>query len=333
MGKTPLVTAAGACGPAGIRCYTRSTTGYIREACLDIGVRGLQFANSQKDHEILSQSRDWFPGEYEHECYAESAACAIGWGAWGVRLFFQRQDYAIMQSYHNGSWRATDFEQPGCLPGTDIAEVHTDGGRQVILFFQDASGWLCYRHLKDSGWCHAMRLCPAAMKTGIAATTWTADLSEVRLYYQDEEFAIREYIGSDDDWYETSTIIYQHDRPLGSIAAVSWQGPSKEIHIRLYFQDLQGDIIELCYGSNMPEWQTGAFVQNALQGTSISASVRTLHKNAGCFINVMWSDTDSRIYHRSYADSVGWLDASVMAELRDKRIKFPGSRNRSSAWR
>lgn len=124
-----------------------------------------------------------------------------------------------------------------------------------------ASSVICaYIHVlisqSDHGqWGSAAQICPAARKTGIAATSWTSDLSEVRLYFQDEENAICECVGAFGcEWYQTSAVVYQHNRPLGSLAAISWESTDQEHCIRLYFQDVQDMIIEMCYGSSTPMW-------------------------------------------------------------------------------
>jgi len=274
-----------------------------------------------------------FQGVYQHACHPESAVCAFCWGTWGITLFFQREDHTIIQSYHNGDWRDTSFQIPNCLPGTDLAEVHTDGGRRIILFFQDSFGWLCYRQNDYGQWGPATPICPAARKTGIAATSWTGDLSEVRVYFQDEDNAIREYVGAFGcEWHQTSAVICQHTRPLGSLAAISWESVDQEHYIRLYFQDDRDTIIEMCYGSSTPMWSKGKFAQRASRGTSISASVRTHPGHVGRFINIMWSDMNSNIKHCANSMSVGWLQATTAAKLRNNMISFPGSK-RSNGWR
>ena len=41
-------------------------------------------------------------------------------------------------------WEATTFEQPGALPGTNIAAVHSEDGSKVAIFYQEKDSELVY---------------------------------------------------------------------------------------------------------------------------------------------------------------------------------------------
>ncbi|KAI0339037.1 hypothetical protein BDW22DRAFT_625380 [Trametopsis cervina] len=181
----------------GIRVYTKTSDGDVREGCNNTTDSTLAYAQVKNSPSILDLGDNWFPGELRFTCSRESTLCAFAWAGWSQSIFYQMPDGSINERKHLNSWQKTNFVEPGCLKGTNVAAVYSDDARYICLFFQDEEGWIRYRSAKHFSYDSSVRICKAARGTGIGATSWN-DCRDIRVYFQDENNAIREYCGGRD---------------------------------------------------------------------------------------------------------------------------------------
>lgn len=70
----------------------------------------------------------------------------LQWAPWNQSIFYQSEDYVLREKRrNNGDWADTDFAQADCMPGTNLAAIHSKNAERVVLFWQDREGWICYR--------------------------------------------------------------------------------------------------------------------------------------------------------------------------------------------
>ncbi|KAJ7801673.1 hypothetical protein B0H14DRAFT_2894796 [Mycena olivaceomarginata] len=125
------------------------------------------------------------------------------------------------------------------MPGTHMAEVHSEDAGRIVLFFQDKAGFLCSRGCRP---------------TPISATTWS-HTEDIRVYFQDEDNALREFRGSFNGGWRMGEFTAQSSKIHRSMAAISWFAPEMKPgpEIRVYIQDDTNIVIEWSYSVNT-EW-------------------------------------------------------------------------------
>ncbi|KAK7694432.1 hypothetical protein QCA50_001618 [Cerrena zonata] len=307
--RSSTLTAA-ACN-SGIRVYTKTKEGDVREGCNDTTEWQLLQAHRSGDTRILDLGDGWFPGELRFHCSPDSTLCAIAWDGWSQSVFYQTEDGCIRERMHLNYWEETSFVQPDCMMGTNLAAVYSHAAEHIYLFFQDNNGYLCYRHATWFEWSPAVRLQKAAKCTGIGATSWE-DCEEIRVYFQDENNVVREYCGGRDytNW-SLGGYTHQCSIPIGDIAAVSWLA-NGGAEIRIYFQEENCDIIEWCH-SYYGRWALGDFRHAALPNSDIIAYIRNPGGNH--HICVMWAGQDQTLWQKVDPEGYGWLKETPIAFL------------------
>ncbi|KAF7366834.1 Fucose-specific lectin FleA [Mycena sanguinolenta] len=272
-----------------IRIYTQSDS-EIHEACLNQDVDDIT---------------GWFHGMLRKSCAPESSLCCISWGASrNLSLFYQTHNNTICEmTFRDGQgWRGSSFAQADAMPGTHMAEVHNQNGDCVVFFFQDKAGFLCYRCGFNRRWGKSMRLCKAASTTPITATTWD-DTRHIRLYFQDQSNEVQEYMGSfKGDWI-LGQFVFASTSILGSMAAISWPGPS----VRIYMQDGTNSLVQWCYSLDSG-WTQGGLDVTALPNAAVAAFRRTSSNDA--FIHVYWMSHEGILHQKVFTDSRGWLETT-----------------------
>ncbi|KAF7338786.1 Kinase-like protein [Mycena sanguinolenta] len=297
--QTPVAAIAVVAWSNAIRVYTQSN-GEIHEACLNQDVN-----NIGPDRASLLQTYGWFHGVLQKSCAPESSLCCISWGASrNLSLFYQTHDGTILEmTYRDGQgWHGSSFAETDARPGTHMAEVHNRNGDCVMFFFQDKAGFLCYRRGLNRRWGKSMRLCKAASTTPITATAWD-DTRHIRLYFQNESNEVQEYMGSfKGDWI-LGQFVFPSTSILGSMAAISWPGPS----IRVYMQDGGNSLVQWCYSLDSG-WTQSGFGATALPNADIAAFRRT--SSNGAFIHVYWMSREGILHQKVFTDSRGWLETT-----------------------
>ncbi|KAF8647330.1 hypothetical protein AX16_006792 [Volvariella volvacea WC 439] len=298
---------------AGIRVYTKTGNGDVREGCNDTSLQTLNSAKTRGDRDVVDMADGWFPGELRFNCSPESTLCAFAWDSWSQSVFYQTEDGSIRERRHLNRWEITSFVQPDCMMGTSIAAVWGNYARIIVLLFQDSEDYLCFRVFEGGRWKPAVRLQKAAKCTGIGVTSWN-NCRDIRVYFQDDQNVVREYCGSynSNNW-TLGDFVHQCTIPIGDIAAVNWEYDGRR-EIRLYFQEENCDIIEWCYSSGPGAcWKQGAFRQSALPNSDVVAYVR--QPGHGFYIVVMWAGPDQLLYQRVNPEGWNWMNPTPIAFL------------------
>ncbi|KAJ8079111.1 hypothetical protein PM082_013398 [Marasmius tenuissimus] len=299
---------------AGVRVYTRTSDGDVREACHDSSLLAINEAQSRGRRYVAdTMVKDWFPGELRFDCSPESALCSFAWDDRKQAVFYQANDGAIRERRHlDSGWQLTDFIQPNCMMGTSIAAVWGDHARVVVLFFQNSEGYLCYRVFSDQSWKPTIQLQKAAKRSGIGAASWD-DCHSVRVYFQDEQNTVQELSGAlnnSSNWASgcLSSLVNPFSVPIGDISVITWVQDGRH-EIRIYFQEESCDIVEWCFDGS--RWGQGAFRHAALPNSDISAYLR--QPEHGLHIVVMWVGPDQLLHQRMFVED--WMDPTPITFL------------------
>lgn len=71
------------------------------------------------------------------------------WAPWHQSIFYQSEDYVLREKRRSPAssceWVDTGFAQDGCMPGTNLAVIHSADAERIVILWQDKEGWLCYR--------------------------------------------------------------------------------------------------------------------------------------------------------------------------------------------
>ncbi|EIN03356.1 hypothetical protein PUNSTDRAFT_147064 [Punctularia strigosozonata HHB-11173 SS5] len=126
-------------------------------------------------------------------------------------------------------------------------------------------------------------------------------MKSIRLHFQDENYTLREYVGSfNGSWTLNPPSGFQipASGPLGSLAAVVWVGGG--VQIRVYYQDAsKGKLLELQYSNSA--WNTNAFPYEILAWSDAVATVQQIAP--GFVINIAWVGPDQLVHHLAWDPS------------------------------
>ncbi|KAI0339042.1 hypothetical protein BDW22DRAFT_1487136 [Trametopsis cervina] len=296
----------------GIRVYTKTSEGDIREGRNDTTDYVLASAQAKHDSGVIDLGDGWFPGELRFTCSRDSALCAFAWASWSQSIFYQMPNGSINERKYISNWEQTSFVEPGCLKGTNIAAVHSEDARYICLFFQDEEGWIRYRSAKDFSYASSVRICKAAR-----------DCRDIGLYFQDDNNALREFRGGrDTDQWKDSGSIVQLSHPVGSISAVSQDYHG--IEVKILFQDDKFDIIEMHQAGGAGPWVQGDFRVAAFPHSDIIAYIRTPNGAAPFFV-VMWAGKDN-------VHSVSPLDPSRSTHVEITKVLWQKVNSWGAGW-
>lgn len=298
----------------GIRCYTKTVDGEVREARHDVNDADVAKAIEGKDLDAAKQDQGWLPGLLRFHCSPDSSLCALAWGKNEQAIFYQAEDYTLrLKRRAADGWTDVAFEQHDVLPGTNLGAIASASGDRVIIVFQGSDGYLYYRCADNWKWdTAAIRICQAVHCTGIGITSWN-DLVDARLYYQDDKFTIREYLGGfAKEWRAVEGFELKYKTPVGDITAISWL--DGEVNVRFYLQDDDDTIIE--WINEGKGWKRGAFTEASLPEADITAFVRNTGSATVRCINVLWTGQDQVLYQRVLPLAHGnWLAPTAIADL------------------
>ncbi|KAI0742642.1 hypothetical protein C8Q80DRAFT_918213 [Daedaleopsis nitida] len=198
---------------------------------------------------------------------------------------------------------------PHAIPCTSLAvTVPNQSRRGTRLYYLNPQHEVVQDYFNGQKWSRAV-LFAAAPLTPLASISWD-DGNEIRVYYINEDFKLRErcYSTSRSSWYEGElNELNIHAAEDTSIAAVCFS--DGDLFIRVYCQESHSDQIqEFCNDGR--KWRRGpAAFPNALSGSAISAVV---YKAEGWRERLYCQSTDMSIQEYCFdEDEGGWYRGDV----------------------
>ncbi|KZT08169.1 uncharacterized protein LAESUDRAFT_811642 [Laetiporus sulphureus 93-53] len=311
---------AGGKGEGEAHCYLRTSDGQVSQHCQK--QRMLRVPPARIDRNFRSafaripQTDGWKPGGLVRECDPRSQLSCLAWDDRNQTLFYQLADNTIRETRFDSRWYDTNFLQADVMPGTRIAAICTSDGLRAVVFFQDSSGFLCYRRAWNWNWeINATRLAKAAPNTAIAAVI--ADLPDhlraadrIRVYYQDEQWILREHVTDD---FGTKWVIGDFFEDPGqfiaSMAAVFLYADGPQL--RVFYHDLRSLCVsEKCWESN--EWSQSRTVFDASCEVYVTAYTRVVEVTKPSVLNLLHVGPDAVIDQHIWMAQLGWLKPSFV---------------------
>ncbi|OAP55737.1 hypothetical protein AYL99_09889 [Fonsecaea erecta] len=246
---------------------------------------------------------------------------ATAWSAWHMRVYFQDGRGGVRESRHDdGVWSGGDARSVlfTTKMGTPLSVISWDNGQKIRIYYlssQDILQEYCYS--AGYGWFHgslngqSIRVAPGSK---ISAIYWPVDTS-----IRATSWAIQEYCYCGQSGWGRGATLW-NARPGSSIAATRWfSGPldsvHRNLHIRIYYQDEQSYIRELCW--QVGGWSIGGFSQRALAATPIAAIAWQDHQ---VNIRVFWQDNSKVLFESKYANA--WAGPSNVTNDADEHCPF-----------
>ncbi|KAI1295934.1 fucose-specific lectin [Xylaria venustula] len=240
------------------------------------------------------------------------------------RVYYQDTDGFIREHIHRlEGWTLSNIPPFKAKPASPLAVVGWDNGSQIRLYCVSVEGYLeewCYGSNQD-------RWVPGYLSNSkfrvheaskLAAISWYENGPSIRVYAQDPDNKIQEYINSGPTW--TKREVGTAAEFGASLAVVQWK--ENGIRIRLYHQASDRTIKEYCSDAGGP-WSQGAFKTPELPPyTAITALA---WPGTGAPLRVYFQDTSNSIVEFKH-DQTWSHDSTVIRSLR------PGRRLAALQW-
>ncbi|EKM50851.1 uncharacterized protein PHACADRAFT_103813, partial [Phanerochaete carnosa HHB-10118-sp] len=139
------ITVAAANYPGGIRCYTKTPGGEVREASLEFSDYVLSKAMGNGTSDVLASGAGWKSSTSPFKCHPQSALCTVSWDEKGQSVFYQDEAGTLREqrSTESKGWKQTDLNQKNIKLGSKIAAVSSPKQAKVILFYQNVHDNIC----------------------------------------------------------------------------------------------------------------------------------------------------------------------------------------------
>ncbi|KAF7344118.1 Jacalin-type lectin domain-containing protein [Mycena venus] len=297
-----------------VRVYTQCGDGEIWEGSYDPHVvpwdpdlaRRVPGVSSQLDL-ARRQIHGWRRNKLPDHCASWSMLCCRSWtdarSIRNVSVVYQTTDNILHEMQHDGqNWNTTSLTHADAMPGTAMAEVSSHRRYECYaVFFQDTSGFLCYRLATSAGWATpAARICHAATWTPIAAT-WARprDTNEARLYFQDTLHQVREFAVTfqNNNYRDGVWALKKLKLPgmsLGSMSATPWNTGAITI---LYMQAKDNSIREVvCHWAF--DNGRGYRVDETAHLARPSTGVAAFYIPDSLQTNIYWASSDKTLRQR-----------------------------------
>jgi kumamolisin len=177
-----------------------------------------------------------------------------------------------------------------------------DSSQHIRLYCLNAQSGIDEYCWDNGGWASGGNLTQAGPNSKLAAVAWADENGQdphVRVYYQDAQNMIREYMYDyPAGWQGGATL---PAAASGSGLAVLQWSDGDGVHLRVFYQNPENWIREHCFDGN--EWQPGGTLAAAAPGSNLAASMWT--DVNGSHVRVYYLDGDHAIREHCY-DGGGW---------------------------
>lgn len=280
-----------------VRAYMSSTKGTIFHA--ELGLTQ-DFLDSSLEPGFASRTTEWLATTEAGNFHTNSGLFSIAWNAHSWSLFYQDSAGALREYlWNNGTMERTGFRQGGVLPGTSIAAATgLADGRSPLIFYQNTAGDICASPITKDRRNHDAYAAdtPDVVRRGVRHHTAIGacvdrDQKTIRLYYQDDEGALRESKYAANDWSETKQSISDENYQIVSLAAVR----DGRTGVRLYAQNEQGHIVEHKLSDGIwasHEIKTKVKPMSSANMVAIAAPYQQQDSRVG----LLWIGEDHRLY-------------------------------------
>ncbi|KAK6334558.1 hypothetical protein TWF730_003772 [Orbilia blumenaviensis] len=241
---------------------------------------------------------------------------ATAWSAWHVRVYFQDSQGGVRESRHDdGRWAGGDTNSILFVAklGTPLAAINWNSGAEIRIYYLSPDDHLQeYCYSAGHGWSHGNinnHSFTVASYSKIGAIHMPIE-PMIRLWVQEPNSkAIQEYYYSSRTSWKRGETLWEA-RAGSSIAATQWSYGEphwNNVPIRLYFQDEQSYIRELCWQGG--RWSAGQFCHRVGRDSPLAAS--SWYHRGTINIRIFWMDNHRTVYESAYVD--GWNDPCAIA--------------------
>ncbi|KAI0428598.1 fucose-specific lectin [Xylaria sp. FL1042] len=240
------------------------------------------------------------------------------------RVYYQDTEGVIREHIHRlEGWTTTDMPTFKAKPASPLAVVGWNSGAQIRVYCVSVEGYLeewCYSPNQSRwlpGYLNQAKF-PVAEASKLAAVCWYDNGPSIRVYAQDSENRIVEYINTDPSW--TKRVAVPAAQVGASMAAVCWE--ENGIRLRLYYQALNKTIKEHCSDAG-GDWFSGDFATPELPPYTSVAAIAW--PGYGAPVHVFFQDPDANISEFKHVQTWGYA-STVVGPLR------PGRRISALQW-
>ncbi|KAH8745417.1 fungal fucose-specific lectin-domain-containing protein [Hyaloscypha sp. PMI_1271] len=236
---------------------------------------------------------------------------AISWDDGNeVRIYYLSNDNVLQDwcwSKSSGSYSGKLGElRVRAAANTSIAAVNWDnnGTRIIRVYCQVAGSNRIQEFYGESQWKRGDSPCIARIGTSIAIAKWANTKVNLRLYFQDEDFSLREYYW-DGKWKKGEFNPGKAPKHT-TIGALAWYDSTRGMQVRVYWQDSQRDLVGYEYDQS---WNSvGVIVGQVPRRVRASA----LDWNNGANIRVYFQAGSRDILEHCY-DGDAWFVGGTVA--------------------
>jgi len=209
------------------------------------------------------------------------------------------------------SWSVTSVRGASNLTPPGVSAINwVDSAVHVRVYFQRTDGFV-YEAQYDSnagGFHTVTSLFPAKIGTSLAAVVINQSPLQIRVFYQDPNYAIQEQVFDGSTWTQGDGLPSDDASPITSLGAAAWN-VSGTTGIRVYYQKLDTTLGEIIFDNT---WSIGQNFSNlGFPGSGIGVALLSNSSlPASPVFRVYYQGRDLSLHQLEF-DGVNWSDEGL----------------------
>ncbi|TFK59767.1 hypothetical protein BDN72DRAFT_580481 [Pluteus cervinus] len=281
--------------PSNVRLYTQKDDGFVYEATGD-------------------QSGNWNPNPTKlFQAKPGTPLTAVTPAPSQIHLYYLDTSNVLQEYVFNNGWsNGAAPASPNISPNTSLAATtwnDKSSGQNYRLYYQKQDNTIQELvYATGSGWSSGQTFPDAAYPgTSLGAFVNNNATLTTRVYWQAKDFTLNEYIYSG-SWSRNT--LQWSAAPSSGIAAVAWPDPSGNPNIRLYYENIAGNVEEVSYGSTTGWGGNPSPPTNTIVGFQAPISA-TLWVDGGAVEIRTYAKSNSSNGHTEFAYSGSWTSKDL----------------------